>query len=45
MVDQFRYGVIGTGMMGIEHIMNIKHIRGAEVTAFADPDETSRGVT
>lgn len=43
MVDQFRYGVIGTGMMGIEHIMNINHIRGAEVTAFADPHETSRG--
>jgi predicted dehydrogenase len=33
----FRYGVIGTGMMGVEHIMNIQHIDGAAVTAIADP--------
>lgn len=38
----FRYGVIGTGMMGVEHINNIRHITGAEVTAYADPDEGSR---
>lgn len=42
-MDQaFRYGVIGTGMMGIEHIMNINHIDGAMVTAYADPHEPSR---
>lgn len=32
-----RYGVIGTGMMGVEHIMNINHIEGVAVTAVADP--------
>jgi myo-inositol 2-dehydrogenase/D-chiro-inositol 1-dehydrogenase len=38
-----RYGIIGTGMMGCEHIRNIVAIEGAEVTAIADPDERSRG--
>jgi predicted dehydrogenase len=38
----FRYGVIGTGMMGVEHIENINHIDGAVVTAYADPHEQSR---
>ncbi len=42
MSDQFRYGVIGTGMMGVEHIMNINHIDGAAVTAYADPHQPSR---
>lgn len=37
-----RYGVIGTGMMGVEHIENILALDGATVTAFADPDERSR---
>lgn len=38
----FRYGVIGTGMMGVEHIENINHIPGAVVTAYADPHADSR---
>lgn len=38
----FRYGVIGTGMMGVEHIENINHIPGAVVTAYADPHPGSR---
>lgn len=38
----FRYGVIGTGMMGCEHILNINLIPGARVAAIADPNETSR---
>ncbi len=38
----FRYGVIGTGMMGIEHMMNIVHLDGAEITAYSDPHEPSR---
>ena len=42
MSDAVRYGVIGTGMMGIEHIENINAIEGASVTAIADPDESSR---
>jgi predicted dehydrogenase len=37
-----RYGVIGTGMMGIEHIENILAIEGATVGAICDPDESSR---
>ncbi len=37
-----RYGVIGTGMMGVEHIENILAIEGAAVTAIADPVEASR---
>ncbi len=42
MADEIRYGVIGTGMMGCEHIRNIAAIDGARVTALADPDERSR---
>ena len=40
--DAIRYGVIGTGMMGIEHIENLGALDGAVVTAIADPDEGSR---
>jgi predicted dehydrogenase len=32
-----RYGVIGTGMMGIEHLRNLAALPGAVVTAVADP--------
>ena len=42
MTTNIRYGVIGTGMMGIEHIENINAIDGAHVTAISDPDEGSR---
>jgi len=37
-----RWGVIGTGMMGCEHIRNLREVPGAEVAAIADPDERSR---
>jgi myo-inositol 2-dehydrogenase/D-chiro-inositol 1-dehydrogenase len=37
-----RYGVIGTGMMGVEHIENVLHLDGAVVTAVADPSQASR---
>ena len=37
-----RYGLIGAGMMGQEHIRNIALLEGATVTAVADPDETMR---
>ena len=33
-----RYGIIGTGMMGTEHIRNISLIEGAEIAAVADPN-------
>jgi len=39
---RIRYGVIGAGMMGIEHIENIGAIAGAEVTAVADPYPSSQ---
>ena len=42
MVDKIRYGIIGSGMMGIEHIMNINIIPDSVVTAIADPHEGSR---
>jgi predicted dehydrogenase len=37
-----RYGVIGTGMMGLEHIHNIAAVPGAAITAIADTDAGSR---
>jgi myo-inositol 2-dehydrogenase/D-chiro-inositol 1-dehydrogenase len=39
--DPVRYGVIGTGMMGIEHIENIRAVDGAVITAIADTSATS----
>lgn len=42
MNGRIRYGVIGTGMMGIEHIGNIRALGGAVVTAIADPHPPSR---
>jgi predicted dehydrogenase len=35
------YGVIGTGMMGVEHINNLLAIDGVRLVAVADPDERS----
>lgn len=40
-VARIRYGVIGTGMMGVEHIHNIVAVDGAVVTAVADPHPES----
>ena len=40
--DQIRYGVIGTGMMGVEHIENIRSLDGAVVTASSDTNADSR---
>ena len=42
MAHSIRYGVVGTGMMGVEHILNINALDGAEVTAISDPDAGSR---
>lgn len=42
MSETIRYGIIGSGMMGIEHILNINIIPDARVTAIADPHEGSR---
>ena len=42
MSASLRYGVIGTGMMGVEHINNLLHLPGATVTAISDPNAQSR---
>jgi len=39
--DPIRYGVIGTGMMGIEHIQNIRALEGTVVSAVADTNPIS----
>ena len=40
--QKIRYGVVGCGSMGREHIENIKALPGAEVTAIADTVAASR---
>ena len=42
--DTIQFGVIGTGMMGCEHIRNLSNVPGVRVTAIADPDERSRNL-
>jgi predicted dehydrogenase len=37
-----RYGLIGSGMMGQEHIRNLALLDGCQVTAVADPNEAMR---
>jgi len=37
-----RYGIIGTGMMGHEHVRNLQLVPGAEVVAYADPSSEQR---
>jgi len=44
-VNTIRYGLIGTGMMGQEHIRNIAMVDGAKVNAIADPDEGMRAAS
>lgn len=36
-----RYGIIGPGMMGREHISNLALVDGAELVAFSDPEPSS----
>nr|WHW29419.1 putative oxidoreductase [uncultured bacterium] len=40
-----RYGLIGSGMMGQEHIRNIALLEGAVVTAVMDPDPGMRALS
>jgi predicted dehydrogenase len=42
MSEKLRYGIIGCGSMGREHIENIRAMGGAVVTAVSDPTPTSR---
>ena len=39
--DTVRYGIIGVGMMGLEHLRNLAEVPGAVVTAVADPHPPS----
>ncbi|MDN2566781.1 Gfo/Idh/MocA family oxidoreductase [Aquibium sp. A9E412] len=39
-----RYGIVGSGMMGQEHIRNIQLLPGASVAAVADPDAGMRAM-
>ena len=41
MTDKFRYGIIGAGSMGREHIRNVNIIDNAEIVALADPFQDS----
>ena len=43
MSETVRYGIIGSGMMGTEHMRNIAAVDGGVVTAYADDHEQSRG--
>jgi myo-inositol 2-dehydrogenase / D-chiro-inositol 1-dehydrogenase len=36
-MNKIRYGIIGCGSMGREHIENIRAMGGAVVTAVSDP--------
>jgi myo-inositol 2-dehydrogenase/D-chiro-inositol 1-dehydrogenase len=42
MGEILRYGLVGTGMMGVEHIQNLLVTPGVELVAIADPVESSR---
>ena len=42
MLQKIRYGIIGCGSMGREHILNILAMDACVVTALADPDSGSR---
>ncbi|WP_294261507.1 Gfo/Idh/MocA family oxidoreductase [uncultured Sphingomonas sp.] len=41
MASTIRYGIVGTGMMGVEHLRNLAILPGAEVVAIADPTPSS----
>lgn len=41
-VETIRYGLIGAGMMGREHIRNLSVVPGSEIVAIADPHAESR---
>lgn len=40
-MSKVRYGLIGTGMMGYEHINNLKLMAGAEIAGITDPTPQS----
>lgn len=44
-MNRTRYGIIGSGMMGQEHIRNIALLAQAEVVGFVEPDEAMAAAT
>ena len=42
MSEKIRYGIIGSGMMGVEHMLNLRLQDDAVLAAVADPHEQSR---
>ena len=42
-MTDLRIGVIGTGMMGCEHIRNVNALPGATITAVSDPNDVPLG--
>lgn len=40
--EPLRYALVGSGMMGCEHLLNLRQIPGSEVVAIAEPHPTSR---
>ena len=44
-MDSIRYGLIGAGMMGQEHIRNINLLPNTRITAVADPNEPMRSMS
>ncbi len=44
-VETVRYGLIGAGMMGREHIRNLALVPGATVAAVSDPDAEQRALS
>ncbi len=44
-MTKLRYGLIGAGMMGREHVRNLGLVKGAVVTAISDPDVGSRNAS
>lgn len=40
-----RYGIVGSGMMGQEHIRNIALLEGAEVSAIVEPNDEMRAAS
>ncbi len=42
-MTKLRVGVIGTGMMGCEHLKNLMGIDDVTVTAYSDPNDEPRG--
>jgi len=41
MGDTIRWGIVGTGMMALEHIANLRLTPGSVITGMVDPEPAS----